>query len=67
MVDTQIRVSIKNILFPTDFSSAANAALPYAAEIARRYGAKLYTMHVLSSDTYAMTRPETGPLRLKER
>jgi len=61
MVDTQIRVSIKNILFPTDFSSAANAALPYAAEIARRYGAKLYTMHVLSSDTYAMTPPETWP------
>lgn len=44
MLDTQIRIELKNVLFPTDFSSAANAALPYAAEIARRYRANLYTM-----------------------
>ena len=65
MLDTQIRVQLKNILFPTDFSSAANAALPYAAEIARRYGAKLYTVHVLPSDTYAMTPPETWPTSIE--
>ena len=57
MLDTRIHVQLKNILFPTDFSSAANAALPYAAEIARRYGAKLYAVHVLPSDAYAMTPP----------
>jgi len=61
MLDTQIHVQLENILFPTDFSSAANAALPYAAEIARRYRAKLYTVHVLPSDTHAMTPPETWP------
>jgi nucleotide-binding universal stress UspA family protein len=61
MFDTQKQAQLKNILFPTDFSSAANGALPYAAEIARRYGAKLYTVHVLPSDTYAMTPPETWP------
>ena len=33
MIDTQIRIQLKNVLFPTDFSLAANAALPYAAEI----------------------------------
>jgi nucleotide-binding universal stress UspA family protein len=59
MLDTQIRLDLKNVLFPTDFSSAANTALPYAAEIARRYGANLYAMHVLPSDTYVMTPQET--------
>jgi nucleotide-binding universal stress UspA family protein len=61
MLDTQIRVQLRNILFPTDFSSAANAALPYAAEIAQRYGAKLYTLHVLPSNTYA-DFPESWPI-----
>jgi nucleotide-binding universal stress UspA family protein len=61
MIDTQARMQLRNMLFPTDFSLAANAALPYAAEIARRYGAKLYTVHVLPRDTYAMTPPETWP------
>jgi len=61
MLATQSCMQLKNILFPTDFSSAANAALPYAAEIARRYGAKLYTVHVLPLDTYAMTPRETWP------
>jgi nucleotide-binding universal stress UspA family protein len=61
MLDTQVHVQLKNILFPTDFSSAANSALPYAAEIARRYGAKLYTVHVLPSNAYAEF-PETWPI-----
>ena len=39
-------VSLKKILFATDFSSAAGAALPYALEIARRYGAKMCAVHV---------------------
>ena len=45
---TQTKVKIKNILFATDFSPAANAALPYAAGIARHYGAKLHAVHVTS-------------------
>lgn len=62
MLDTSIRVELKNILFPTDFSSAANAALPYAAEIAHRYGAKLYTLHVVPSDVDVVTARETRPI-----
>jgi nucleotide-binding universal stress UspA family protein len=61
MNDTRIHVQLRSILFPTDFSSAANAALPYAAAIAQRYGAKLYTLHVLPSNTYA-DFPETWPI-----
>lgn len=39
-------VSIKHILFATDFSRASARALPYALAIAEKYGAKLYATHV---------------------
>lgn len=45
-LDVWTRVQFKNILFATDFSSAAGAALPFAADLARRYGADLYALHV---------------------
>ena len=37
---TKTRVALKNILFATDFSPAAEAALPYAIGLANQYGAK---------------------------
>jgi nucleotide-binding universal stress UspA family protein len=40
-------MKIKRILFPTDFSEGAKNALPYAIDMARTYGAKLYFLHVL--------------------
>ncbi len=47
-VEATPRIAIKNILFPTDFSERSAAALPYAAVIARRYGAKVYLAHVVA-------------------
>jgi nucleotide-binding universal stress UspA family protein len=40
-------VSIKNILFSTDFSEASEAALPYAAAMSLRYGGMVHVAHVL--------------------
>ncbi len=51
-------IQIKNILFTTDFSDAAKAAGPYAAALAKRYGAKLYALHVLSPIVNTLTLPE---------
>ncbi len=39
-------MEIKRILFPTDFSEGSDSALPYAADMAKHYGAKLYLLHV---------------------
>ena len=39
-------VSIKQILFATDFSRASARALPYAVAIAEKYGAKLHAAHI---------------------
>ena len=39
-------IQLKNILYATDFSATANAAAPYAAELTKHYGARLYALHV---------------------
>jgi nucleotide-binding universal stress UspA family protein len=40
------RIAFKNILFATDFSYLADAALPYVLETAKLYGSKVYAVHV---------------------
>jgi nucleotide-binding universal stress UspA family protein len=46
-------VRLKRILYATDFSAASVAALPYAAAMARHYGATIYTAHVIPAEAYA--------------
>jgi len=41
-------ISIKNVLFATDFSPTSESALPYATAICRRFGSTLHVAHVLS-------------------
>jgi len=53
------RLQLKNILFPTDLSPAGLAACPYAAEIAKRFGARLYTLHVVTPVVNPMAEPAT--------
>ncbi len=40
-------MEIKKILFPTDFTEGALAALPHAVDLAKSYKAKLYLLHVI--------------------
>ncbi len=40
-------MQIRRILFATDFSEGSSHALPYATDIARQYGAKLFLVHVI--------------------
>jgi nucleotide-binding universal stress UspA family protein len=40
-------MEIKKILFATDFSEGSSHALPYAVDMAKHYGAKLYFVHVI--------------------
>jgi nucleotide-binding universal stress UspA family protein len=58
-LETRSRIELKNVLFLTDFSAAAGAAIPYAAAIAKRFGAKLYAMHVQTPVVNPMTEPAT--------
>jgi nucleotide-binding universal stress UspA family protein len=53
------RIQLKNVLYATDFSAAANAATPYVRELVKYYRAKLYAFHVRPSAVNPMTPPET--------
>lgn len=54
-------LKLKNILWTTDFSAAANASLPHAIAIARRYESKIYLGHVVVPNPYPMVSPEAVP------
>ncbi|MBI5101047.1 MAG: universal stress protein [Nitrospirae bacterium] len=40
-------MDIKKIIFATDFSEGSSHALPYAVDLAKKYGARLYLVHVV--------------------
>ena len=56
------QVVLRNVLYATDFSAASMRALPYAANLARQYGAKLYASHVVPIESYLL-----GDAQAKER
>jgi len=58
-MEARTRIQFKNVLFATDFSPAASTAAPFAAELAKRYGAKLYALHVRPPVVNPMTPPGT--------
>jgi nucleotide-binding universal stress UspA family protein len=58
-LETVTRISLKNILYTTDFSPTAEAAAPYAWELARRYGAKVIALHVRPPEVNGMVPPES--------
>jgi nucleotide-binding universal stress UspA family protein len=57
-VQARTRIALKNILFATDFSPAAAAAAPFAVQIARSYGAKVYDVHIKLFENYVVSAPE---------
>ncbi len=60
-VAAKTRVALNNILFATDFSPAAEAALPYAIGLAKQYGGKVHGLHVRFPATYPIVGPEAMP------
>src|SRR5579872_730183 len=46
VLETSTRIAFKNILFLTDFSEASQAAMDYAAKLAKHHHADFYTGHI---------------------
>jgi nucleotide-binding universal stress UspA family protein len=46
------RLSVKNILFPTDFSDASQAALPYAQSLAKLCGSTILIAHSIPAEPH---------------
>lgn len=62
LMDAKTRISLKNILYLTDFSPVAEGAAPYVLELARRYGARVFAVHVRGPEIYGMAPPESWPV-----
>ncbi len=58
-------MEINKIVFATDFSAGSNYTAPYAAEMARKFSAKLYVIHVIQ-DTEKMTSWYAPKVNMKE-
>jgi nucleotide-binding universal stress UspA family protein len=57
--ESTTQVTFRNILFATDFSAAANLAMPVAAGLAKSFRGKLYVLHVHEPANYALA-PEAS-------
>jgi hypothetical protein len=57
--EARTRIEVRNIPFATNFSPAATSARPYAAGLAKRFGAKLYALHVMTPIVNLRTEPVT--------
>jgi len=53
------RISVKNILFLTDFSEPSETALPLAFATAREYGATVHALHVMVPQPSTYMSPDT--------
>ena len=58
-------ISLKNILFATDFSEASEAALPYAAALSDRYTSQLHIVHVMSPAGYVVPFELAGAVTIE--
>lgn len=60
IIETVNEIALNNILYLTDFSEPAEAALPFATAIAREYGSKIFALHILHPDISTCMSPEFG-------
>jgi nucleotide-binding universal stress UspA family protein len=61
-----IPIRFDRILLTTDFTDISAKALPYAAALARRFGATLYVAHVIPTEDYAHIPPGERDVALAE-
>jgi nucleotide-binding universal stress UspA family protein len=53
--------SLKNILFATDFSEASMKAFPYAASLAKEFGASIFACHIITPTSLVTAAPQSAP------
>lgn len=59
-IETVNEVKLDNLLYLTDFSEPAEAALSFVTSIAREYGSEIYACHILLPNIYTCMAPEFG-------
>src|SRR5579862_2421067 len=59
-VEVLPKISLKNILYATDFSRSSEAALAFVLGFARKYGATVHALHVRTPSAYWSMAPEVA-------
>jgi nucleotide-binding universal stress UspA family protein len=63
-LQASLRLTFSNILFPTDFSDASSAALPYARAFAWTFGARIFVTHAVTPHPPVFLPMEPVPLEM---
>jgi nucleotide-binding universal stress UspA family protein len=61
-----MKIKIKKILCPVDFSRPGRYAFDYACAVARRHGASLELLHVAEASAYAEDTPPPGQVSYEQ-
>ena len=64
--ETNSEITLREVLFPTDFSPASDAVFLYAATIADRYNGRLHVAHVINLEPFGLIAPESIPEMVKQ-
>ncbi|HVO82658.1 MAG TPA: universal stress protein [Terriglobales bacterium] len=64
MLQANLRLSLKTILFTTDFSLASEAALPYVQALVRWYGSKVVVAHSVPPEPALSVPLDAAPLNM---
>ena len=63
-LQANLRLSLKTILFTTDFSPASQAALPYVQALVRWYGSKVIVAHSVPPEPALSVPMDAAPLNM---
>ena len=66
ILEPNTKISIKNVLFATDFSPATETAFSYALKITKRYDSTLYVAHVINVESFDLLESETARAMLEK-
>jgi nucleotide-binding universal stress UspA family protein len=63
-LQASLRIAFNNVLFPTDFTSASDAALLYVQALARTFASKIYVTHAVTPYPPVFLPMEPVPIEL---
>lgn len=67
LMESEVALSLRNILLAVDFSPASEAAVRYARAVARQYLSDVHTIHVNDPDSYHLLSPEAFRVAVRDR
>ena len=65
-LDASTPISMERIMLATDFDPVSEAALHYSLSVARRYGSKIYLLHVVGPEPFQFLAPDARQRALED-